>query len=226
MSVPAGRSRAIQAAVRARFGDPEAGTTLMELIVGMALMSIFMSIFLTSVLLMTKTANKVEATSITASQTNQAFLRLDKTVRYASAISTPGVASASGDWYVELDSPATTVGGYDTCTQLRIDSGRLQQRTWTIANGAAISTTAPTWTSIASFLTNGSASATSADVPFAAPTASTSASTTFQQLQVVLVATSGNSSSATNRTQMTFTALNSDVSLASNATTCQQWGRP
>lgn len=218
--------RRVRARLAAIADDDDQGTTLMELIVGMAIMSIFMSIFLTAILLMTKTANKVEATSITASQTNQAFLRLDKTVRYASAISTPGVSSTSGDWYAELDSPATTVNGNDTCTQLRIDTGRLQQRTWTIANGAATGTTAPTWTSIASFLTNGSVAPASADVPFTAPAASTSASTTFQRLQIVLIATSGNSGQATTRSQMTFTALNSDVSLAGNATTCQQWGRP
>ena len=209
-----------------RLADDDRGTTLAELIVGMALMTVFMSIFLTSILLMTSTANKVQATSISATQTNQAFLRLDKTVRYASAISTPGASRTSGDWYVELDSPPTTVGGNDTCTQLRVDSGKLQLRTWQVANGAATGTSAPDWTSIASFLTNGSVPTTSADAPFVALTASTSASTTFQRLQVTLVATSGNSSQATNRAQMTFTALNSDVSAAGNATTCQQWGRP
>ncbi|WP_375496752.1 hypothetical protein [uncultured Jatrophihabitans sp.] len=207
-----------------RLADDDQGTTLMELLVGMAVMTVFMSIFLTATLMMTQTANKVEATSISASQTNQAFLRLDKTIRYASAISTPGVSAASGDWYVELDSPPTSVAGSDTCTQLRIDSNKLQQRTWAITNGTA--GTASGWTAIASSLTNGAAATGSADVPFTAPAASSAASTTFQRLQVVLVSTSGNATTATNRAQLTFTALNSDVSLASNATTCQQWGRP
>ena len=206
-----------------RLAVEDQGTTLMELVVGMTVMTIFMSMFLTAVLMMTKTSNKVEATSISASQTNQAFLRLDKTVRYAGAISTPG-RSAAGDWYVELDLPATDVGGSDTCLQLRIDAKKLQQRTWTVTNGTA--GTASGWTPIANFVTNGAAAPGSADAPFTAPAASTSASTTFQRLQVVLRSTATGSATSTNRAQMTFTALNSDVSAPGNATTCQQWGRP
>ncbi|WP_375480181.1 type II secretion system protein [uncultured Jatrophihabitans sp.] len=208
-------------------GSADRGTTLVELLVGMAIMTVFMAIFLTSILLMSSTANKVEATTISATQTNQAFLKLDKMVRYASAVSTPGVSTASGDWYVEFDSPPTGVSTAqtgDTCTQLRLDSRQLQQRTWTVTNGVAAAASA--WTPMASYVTNGSAAAGSADAPFTTPVAGVSASTSFQRLQLTLVATAGNSVTATNRSQMTFTALNSDVSLASNATTCQQWGRP
>lgn len=207
-----------------RLANEDQGTTLMELVVGMAVMTVFMSMFLGAILMMTNTSNKVQATSLAATQTNQAFLRLDKTVRYAGAISTPGRSATSNDWYVELDLPATDVGGSDTCLQLRIDASMLQQRTWTVANGTA--GTASGWTPIASFLTNGAAAAGSADVPFAAPTASSSASSSFQRLQVVLRSTAGTSTTSTNRAQMTFIALNSDVSQPGNATTCQQWGRP
>ena len=69
----------------------------MELIVGMALMAIFMSMFTAAIVLMTQTGNKVEAVSISAARrTNQAFLTMDKTVRYASAITTPGSRASPG----------------------------------------------------------------------------------------------------------------------------------
>ena len=217
--------RAARACDRARRRiDDDRGTTLAELLVGMAIMTVFMSIFLTSILMMSATANKVEATTISASQTNQAFLRLDKMVRYASAISTPGVSTTSGDWYVELDLPATAVGAGDTCTQLRIDAGSLQTRTWTVSNGVAGS--AGGWAPIAGNITNGGVAAGSADAPFSTPSSSAAASTTFQRLQFTFISTAGNSTTATSRAQLTFTALNSDVSLGSNATTCQQAGRP
>jgi prepilin-type N-terminal cleavage/methylation domain-containing protein len=215
----------IRAVIGAEPAATDRGVTLTEMLVGMAVMTVFMAIFLTAVVMMTGTANKVEATTISATQTNQAFLRLDKVVRYASAVSTPGVSATSGDWYVELTSPAATTGAAnDTCTQLRIDAKQLQQRTWTVTGGTGSIPSG--WTTIAGNFTNGSAANGSADAPFtSSPITAGTASTSFQRLQVRLVATAGNSAAATNRAEMTFTALNSDVSLASNATTCQQWGR-
>lgn len=219
--------RAARARAARHRWDDDRGTSLTELLVGMGIMTVFMSIFLAAILMMTSTANKVDSTTISATQTNLAFLRLDKLVRYAGAISTPGVSTtpgSSGDWYVEMDVPPATVGAADTCTQLRIDSGQLQQRAWTMTG--SIAGTASSWTPIASYVTNGAALPGSSDVPFSAPTSSAAASTTFQRLQLTLVSTAGATATSTNRAQMTFTALNSDASLASNATTCQQAGRP
>lgn len=206
-------------------GD-DRGTSLAELIVGMAIMTVFMALFLGAVLMMTSTANKVEATSISAGQTNQAFLRLDKIVRYASAISRPGTSPTSGDWYVELDTPPIGVSAtpIDTCTQLRIDAQQLQLRTWTVNAGTAAP--ASGWTPIASYISNGTVAAGSPDVPFAAPAVAAGASSTFQRLQITLVALAGKSVTATNRSRVTFTALNSAASATGNDTTCQQWGRP
>ena len=208
-----------------RLSADDRGTSLAELLVGMALMSIFMSIFLTAILLMTKTANKVEATSISTSQTNQAYLRLDKSIRYATAVSTPGTSTTSGDWYVEFDSPVAAGSSGDACTQLRVDSNQLQQRTWTVVGGT--SSAASAWLPIANNVSNGTAVAGSTDAPFTLLAGTGTASTAFQRLQLTLVTTAGASGATTsNRAQITFTALNSDVTLAANATTCQQWGRP
>lgn len=113
------------------------GTSLIELVVGMMLMTIFLAMFTGAVAAMNRAENKTEAVSLTTSQLNQAFLALDKTVRYAAVIDKPGTVSPSGDWYVEL---RATYAGNESCTQLRLHqkdpvdltSWQLQTRTWPI----------------------------------------------------------------------------------------------
>ena len=216
--------RAAIAWLRARRpDDTDAGTSLMELTIGMTLMAVFMAIFTTAVVGMSNTASKVEAMSTSATQVNQAFLKLDKSVRYATAISTAGRSSTSGQWYVEFD---TSNGSADTCTQLRVDATarQLQQRTWTA--GGPTGPTPTAWSVLADGIVNGAAAVGSPDQPFAVPAATAGASTAFQQLAVTLAATSGTATAATARTTMSFTALNSKVAATTNATVCQQAGRP
>jgi hypothetical protein len=207
--------------LRKRVPTGDAGTSLMELIIGMALMAIFMSIFTGAIVMMTQTGNKVEAVSLSAAQNSQAFLKLDKTVRYATSITAPGISAVSGNWYVEMD---TTNTGIERCTQFRIDKTalQLQQRTWTISNSVA--SAASGWTTMASYITNGGAASGSATAPFVIPAAANGASTNFQRLRITLVATSGNAQTSTMQSQMTFTALNSTTTTP--GTSCQQWGRP
>jgi type II secretory pathway pseudopilin PulG len=199
--------------VRARLADtrrePEAGTTLMEMVIGMTIMAIFMSMFTTAVVIMTQTANKVDSVTVSATQANLAFLKLDKLIRYASAISTPGTGS-SGDTYVEV---LLTNTGAAQCTQLRVDppSQQLQQRGWGVdSNGNA--TAASSWLPLASGVTGGR---------FVIPAAGASL---YQQLQITLSTSSGNTSPSTANRSMTFTAINSNLN--QNASVCQQWGRP
>jgi hypothetical protein len=200
----------------------DAGTTLAELIVGMALMAIFMTIFTGATLMMTNTTNKVEAVALSSGQSNQAFLTLDKMVRYAATISTPGKnTTGTNDWYVELD---TTNTGSEVCTQLRVDiaTKQLQDRTWTVSG---TSYTTPTgWLPLASGVTNGSAAVGSTDAPFTTPAAVTGAASAYQQLQITLVTTSNSANSTTSRSSTNFTAINSAIATAS--TVCQQAGRP
>jgi hypothetical protein len=194
----------------------DAGTSLMELIVGMAVMAIFMAMFTGAVVLMTSAANKVQGVTLSSAQVNQAFLQLDKTVRYASAISTPGTGGA-GDWYVELSTPS--VGGVATCIQLRdnLTSKQLQKRTWKVtgATPGVVSALSPSWQPVASSIAN-----TVADVPFVLGTNSASL---FQQLQISLISSSTQPATATSKTSFTFSALNSTLT---PVTVCQQVGRP
>ncbi|MGH8861324.1 MAG: type II secretion system protein [Jatrophihabitantaceae bacterium] len=212
--------RALRDRLARRDGTDDRGSTLMELVVGMTVMGIFMTIFTTAVFQMGRTVNKVQAITISAGQVNAAFLRLDKLVRYASAIATSG-ASAGGNWYIELDN---TANGPEVCTQLRIDvpTGQLQQRTWGVTNSVA--GTASSWKMLANGISNGTATAGSNTQPFVV--AASTASSPFQQLTVTLVVNNGGATSATSASQITFTAVNSVASASTNATTCQQKGRP
>lgn len=101
----------------------ESGTSVVEVLVTMAVLSIVMSIFTTGVLQAYRVTNATEAATITQTQLNLAFRRLDKEIRYASWIASPGLRS--GAWYVEFAAP-------QGCRQLRFDSaGTLQLLRWT-----------------------------------------------------------------------------------------------
>ena len=201
----------------------DTGATLVELLVGMLVMVIFMTIFTGAVVSMARTVVKVDAVTSSAAQVDKAFLTLDKLVRYANAITTIGTAP-SGGWYVELDT-VDTAASKDTCTQLWVDftTKRLRVRTWDART--AIGLPIPSaWKTLADNIqpkdTTGAAYQ-----PFtvSAVGASAPAGARFQQLTVTLTAgTSKVTSASTTRASMTFTALNSSASDPTNATKCHQ----
>ena len=199
----------------------DSGTSLIELVVGMLVMGIFMTIFSGAIVSMAGTLNQVEAVTSSASQVNNAFLRLDKLVRYADAITTVGRSTAGGgDWYVELDF-VDSVTAKETCTQLRVGGSKLQLRSWTAVDPTT-STDESGWTTLASNIRDTDANGVLYE-PFSIPVELTAASTAFQRLTISLVAgTSGPSSDSTTSSAMTFTALNSSAALSSNDSKCQQ----
>jgi enamine deaminase RidA (YjgF/YER057c/UK114 family) len=203
---------------RALLESPDRGTTLMEVVVGMTIMTICGAIFIGAVVGLNRATGKAQAATNAATQTNQAFLNLDKMVRYAAYVSTPGKGS-SGDWYVEL---RDTTNGGETCTQLRLNASNqmLQKRSWPAANAAAVTAFTP----IASGLTNGAVASGSADQPFLLTTPGPT--TNHQQLTVNLVATAGTPPSiTTSRSSFTLTAVNSAVPVPTG-TICRQVARP
>lgn len=204
--------------------DDDQGMSLTELVVGMAILAIFMGIFTTSMLLMSQTVNKVEAVTLSSDQMNTAFLSLDKSIRYAAAISTPAQSGTSNDWNVAYD---TTTSGTDVCTQLRIDGTQLQQRTWNAPGGANGTTYSglTAWTPVADNVTNGDAAAGPTTAPFylVQPDPNSPAASSFQQLTVNLQTSSGTPTTASITNSMTFTALNSSTASGA-ATACQQVG--
>lgn len=104
------------------------GTTLAEMVVTMLVMSVVMSVFTGAILQIYRATVRTETSTTAAAQLRQAYQRLDKVIRYASWIATPGRVGTS--WYVEFaDADPTATNG---CGQLRLDNrGVLQLLQWT-----------------------------------------------------------------------------------------------
>jgi hypothetical protein len=208
-------------------GD-ERGTSLVELIVGMAIMTICGAVFLGSAVTLSKVTGKTQAVTTTASQTNLAYLTLDKTVRYASAVTVPA-KSSTGNWYVEF---RDTTSGSEVCTQLRIDNTtkQLQQRTWSVVSPTSL-TALTAFRQISTGFTNGAVAASTSttvnttDQPFFSQPDTTTAN--HQRLLITLISTAGGAAAgtSTSRSVFTLTALNSTVPPPTGSI-CQQAGRP
>jgi len=189
----------------------ERGSSLLEVMVGMAIGLIFLGVFTGAIVMLFQTSNRANALTASSGQTDVAFARLDKSIRYASEISKPGT-TATG-WYVEFMTKAT---GPQICTQLQLGSasGQLAARTWTVVPGSSVTPTPSPFVPWASGLTNGNAPANANDqtAPFVLRTTGTNVG--FEQLIVNLVATSG-SPPVPAQSNATFTALNSATAATS-----------
>jgi hypothetical protein len=184
----------------------DSGITLVEVVVSMSVMSIVLAMFTASVLQMFRSANQDEAISTAQSQVNIAFLRLDKEIRYAAGISTPGPVGA--DAYVEY---LTTNTGNPVCTELRLHvaTGQLQRRTWTQGPSPV---TPSAWIPLASNVSSAQ------PFTFSAPDGTFN----FQRLELKVAVSSGTGGTATSKqTDVTFTALNTSLS-TSSATVCTE----
>ena len=212
----------------ARRDTGDAGTTLTEVVVGMAIMTIFLSVFTGAVVTLTRAQTRTDALTTSAGDVNTAFQRLDSTVRYAAGFTTPGTTGTAGSWYVEFLTNAT---GSSTCTQLRVTTGangQLQRRTWT-PTATSVVPTATAWQPLASHIVNGGAvpaaagaSPSAGPVPFTVPPASASG-VRYQQLVIALTAATGNPPVRSDSTA-SFSALNSVAGQSTSQ--CNQQGRP
>jgi prepilin-type N-terminal cleavage/methylation domain-containing protein len=180
--------------VRLRAG-PDDGVTLLEMVVAMTLMTLFMAMFTGAVVQMFGVLDRGDATSTVQAQLNVAFLRLDREIRYAAGITTPGQGTG-GDWYVEYLTSTTS-----TCGQLRLHvatgapTASLQLRSWSTTGSPP-----PGWTTLATGLAAGQ--------PFSVKPAD--ATSNFVRLELTVTASSGAARYQTSRrTDVTFTALNS-----------------
>jgi Tfp pilus assembly protein PilV len=182
----------------------DAGVTMIDVIVAMTLMSVFMGIFTGVVMQMFRSANDNQVIASAQTQLTTVFLRLDKEIRYAAGISTPGLVG--DDSYVEYRTVNT---GTPMCTELRLNiaSGQLQRRTWS----QDVTPPAPTgWIPLASEVSS------SQPFTFWAPDSDLN----FQRLQLTLDASGGPDTTAVSRSiDVTFTALNTTLGTDS-ATDC------
>lgn len=106
----------------------DSGVTLMEMMVAMGITTVALAVIAGSFIALFRSTTKTESISNSAATVSAAFNRLDLTVRYAAAISKPGLGS-DGNWYVEWSG---AVPSTPDCTQLRLDGAthQLEQRTW------------------------------------------------------------------------------------------------
>jgi hypothetical protein len=190
------------------------GTTLMELMVGMSVMTIFMAIFTGAVVTMFSSTNKTQALVNSSTQLNLAFEKLDLQVRYAVLIDQPiGPATSPSVTFQTDDDPKVT-----TCRRLTIRSIdatsvlNLVEHTWKVKinpdGSLAIGGTAfDTQLATGVVLT---AKDGTAVIPFAVSTPNSGLGTTMQQLRLRLVDLDGGGKSQTRSfTDTTFSARNS-----------------
>jgi Tfp pilus assembly protein FimT len=184
--------------------------TLAELMVAMAVTSVVMVVATAGIVGMYRTTNRADVLSSEMTQLQTAFQLLDRSVRYATAISQPNAtATATGDWYVEWSSGTGTT---TVCSQLRLDASLdlLQRRSETAGQLTG-------WTTVASFLV--------AAPPFTLQPASTSGYP-HQRLTVdVTVRPSPASTQLARRSQFSFTALNTSLATVSTGV-CSDMSRP
>jgi prepilin-type N-terminal cleavage/methylation domain-containing protein len=117
----------------------DAGFSLIELIVTMSIMSVVMMVVLGGIVQIYAATTRVDNTSVARDQLGTSFVRLDKEIRYANWLSTPGQVGTR--WYLEYALP----GG---CRQLIYNSGVLTLAAWTLPG-----TTPGTPTTLATDLT-------------------------------------------------------------------------
>ena len=191
---------------RPRAGSDD-GITLIEVVVAMVLMSVVMAVFTGAIIRIYQVNGREQTATDAQAQINIAYIRLDREIRYAAGVSTPG--TVSGDPYVEY---LTSNTGTSVCTELRLHTvsgvSQLQWRSWT--SGA----TPGTWTPLVVGVTS--------STPFTLKPADTTYN--FERLEVSLNSAAGSAStSSTNgrQTDVTFTAVNTSLSTDSS-TICSE----
>lgn len=137
---------------RVRRSGDDAGMTLTELIVSMGIFSVIVVIFMAGVVTMTKDTARAQVVGDSGDVALKIFQRLDKEVRYSSAINAGGAGSTPNTYYVEYLITAVDAGTQPRCVQWRYSSATrtLARRTW--PNVA--SPTATAWLTMAKNMRN------------------------------------------------------------------------
>ncbi len=131
-------------------GPSDSGMTLIEMLVAMMLFTVLIGVFMSGIAVMTDSTVRTQAATGSSDEIRRAYQRLDKQIRYASAVNAPGLVG--GNEYIEFETTAVAPGEDPTCTQWKLDAAAdtLAFRTWPDLATA----TASTWTVVASRVLN------------------------------------------------------------------------
>jgi prepilin-type N-terminal cleavage/methylation domain-containing protein len=194
------------------------GFTLIELMVSITLLAILMSLVTAAMLSMFTTVRKQQSSADAIDADRTVLQRLDRQVRFANAITSPGAGTTAGTTYVEWQTGNASQP--KTCTQWRYASGKFQARTW-IQGSSATTTTAWSTQIVGVSAIPGKKIFDIADTSETGP----GYTPQRQQLSVKFQTTSGTQQSSTRATQLTIVAENSP-SAAVVVGACADGSRP
>lgn len=188
----------------------DAGFSLMEVMVGSALMSIVMAIATSAFVQMYRTTNLTEANALTEANLMSSFAKLDRDVRYAYRINAPYQPDANT---FAVDYVVPDAGNTLMCVQLTlpVSGGALVRRQWpqtsTSADAAAVSSGVATNLVSANTVTNAGGAQVRTN-PFTLRTTGQDGSN-FDRLRINVNSTVGVPDKGSTRNyNLQFTALN------------------
>jgi len=147
---------------RAATRATDSGFTLVEGLVAMVVFVTAISVMASATAAMTQNMRHAQGVSLATDQTRLGFNRLDKQVRYATAITTPGPGLDGTGWYVEFsledarrDGRTANNAFKDTaCHQWRVLDGKLETRNWRVNPAGHPIGGTPRWLTVATGLVN------------------------------------------------------------------------
>jgi type II secretory pathway pseudopilin PulG len=193
--------------------DDDAGTTLIEILVAMIVLSMLLAVFVRAVGLMTSTTTRVTTTAEVVTEGRAASDLLGRQLATASATNTPVLTG--GKWYLEFSTDQVKAGTDRQCTQWRYtpSTRTLEYRTWSV-----VTLVATGWWRVSDAVVN-----TTAQPPFSVyPSDST-----FMLPRVAVDLRLATTVGSVVQTQGQYTLRNSlDAPPPTASTVCTQLGRP
>ena len=186
-------------------GEPrDGGFSLIEVMVSMAVMSVFAAVLTGGLIGTFRVFNAADAETVTQGEVSNVYLSLDREIRYATGISLPAVVQ--GSWYVEYMIKDGTV---PMCVELRLPQagGSLQRRTW--PHGGTVPAFTDRIQHVVPVTENGGQVP-----PFTRSVVS--ADQDFQRLRLYLTGDSDGGAGTNNPLDVTFTAANTSPQTASD----------
>lgn len=218
-----------------RLARPEDGFTLVELLVSMMIFVIVLTLVFSGTMVMEHALRKAQGQSDNLDASRKVIQLLDRQVRYANAITQPGVGATPTSTYIEWQSGDTDQP--QTCTQWRFDSaaGTLGYRTWAVPTTQGGAVTATAWVNEAFgvaavsgtpvFSTTAQPVATATPTPTATASGGLLTSVSHAEVTVTFTIRHGGNPSTTSKSQVSLTAVNTDGTATGQAV-CGQVSRP